>query len=87
VGKDLAAKRIQAEVGRSVTLLAIGDDRTDADLFRGLPADAITIGVGPTVPGARFRVDDHRAVRRLLTSMLDERDVSGERYSREARLA
>jgi trehalose 6-phosphate synthase/phosphatase len=84
VGKDLAARRIHAEAGHGVALVAIGDDRTDADLFRALPPEAITIGVGHTVPGPRFRVDDHRSVRRLLVSLLDEREAPGERYVREA---
>ena len=36
---------------------AIGDDRTDEDLFGALPTEAITIKVGPGDTKARFRVD------------------------------
>ena len=32
-------------------MLAIGDDRTDEDLFASLPPDAISARVGPARPG------------------------------------
>ena len=38
-------------------MLAIGDDRTDEDLFAALPPDAITIRVGPGPTRARFRLE------------------------------
>ena len=87
VGKGLVARRISAETDPGVTLLAIGDDRTDEELFRALPPDAITVGVGCMADGARFRVDHHRSVRRLLLSMLDESELVGPRLVHEARPA
>jgi len=59
--------------------VAIGDDRTDEELFRALPAEAITVRVGCSADGARFRIDDHRSVRRLLLSIL-ERDPLKQRF-------
>jgi trehalose-6-phosphatase len=47
-------------------LVAIGDDHTDADLFRALPPTAITVAVGDRPAGARFHLPDHEAVRRVL---------------------
>jgi trehalose 6-phosphate synthase/phosphatase len=53
------------------TILAIGDDRTDEDLFGALPPEAITIKVGPGDTKARFRVDGVAAVRQLLQSLVN----------------
>jgi trehalose 6-phosphate synthase/phosphatase len=49
--------------------LAIGDDRTDEDLFERMPADAWTVhaGKGPSV--ARFRLPHPFAVRRFLEEL------------------
>lgn len=55
----------------STTVLAIGDDRTDEDLFAALPPDAITIRVGPGPTRARFRLDGVTAVRALLRSLVE----------------
>jgi trehalose 6-phosphate synthase/phosphatase len=54
------------------TVVAMGDDYTDEDLFQALPADGIAIGVGyrPTV--ARYRVATPRAARALLEKLLGE---------------
>jgi trehalose 6-phosphate synthase/phosphatase len=55
----------------STTVLAIGDDRTDEDLFAALPPEAITIRVGPGPTRARFRLDGVPAVRALLQSLVE----------------
>ena len=55
----------------STTVLAIGDDRTDEDLYAALPPDAITIRVGPGPTRARFRLDGVAAVRSLLRSLIE----------------
>ena len=55
----------------ATTMLAIGDDRTDEDLFAALPPDAITIRVGPGATRARFRLDGVAGVRELLRSLLE----------------
>jgi trehalose 6-phosphate synthase/phosphatase len=49
--------------------LAVGDDRTDEDLFARLPPDAWTIHVGEGPSRARFRLPDPPAVRRLLSEL------------------
>src|SRR5215207_2729440 len=53
-----------------VVILAIGDDRTDEDLFTVLPPEAITFKVGPGPTYARFRVDGVPAARALLQSLV-----------------
>ena len=55
----------------TTTVLAIGDDRTDEDLFEALPAEAITVRVGPGPTRARFRLDGVPAVRTLLYSLVE----------------
>src|SRR5690349_4965283 len=55
----------------TTTLLALGDDRTDEDLFGALPPPAITVKVGPGPTQARFRIDGVPAARALLHSLID----------------
>jgi trehalose 6-phosphate synthase/phosphatase len=74
--KALVAFRIRFEQ-RSVAI-AIGDDRSDDDLFRALPPTALTVAVGVGKPYARFRVrgsDDVRALLRTIT--LTRRTTAG----------
>jgi trehalose 6-phosphate synthase/phosphatase len=52
------------------TIAAVGDDWTDEDLFRALPPEAVTIGVGFRPSGARYRVARPRDARELLASVL-----------------
>ena len=66
ISKALVANRLQTDATSNHLVVAIGDDRTDEDLFRALPASSITIAVGNRAAGTRFRVDDFRAVRHLL---------------------
>ena len=62
----LGAERLAA-----TAILAIGDDRTDEDLFGALPPEAITIRVGPGDTRARFRLDGVVPVRLLLQSLVE----------------
>jgi trehalose 6-phosphate synthase/phosphatase len=53
-------------------LVAVGDDLTDEDMFRALPADALSVRVGPGDSAARFRLPDYTAVRMLLRSLVPD---------------
>jgi len=55
----------------STAVLAIGDDRTDEDLFAAVPSDGITVRVGPGPTKARFRLESVTAVRALLRSLVE----------------
>ena len=70
VSKSVVAQRVEAESGPDTVIVAIGDDRTDEELFRALPASSFTVAVGRPLTAAVFRLDDHRAVRRVLRSLL-----------------
>ena len=50
-------------------ILAIGDDRTDEDLFVALPPGALTVRVGPGTSRARHRVEGPDEVRALLRGL------------------
>jgi trehalose 6-phosphate synthase/phosphatase len=50
-------------------VLAMGDDRTDEDLFAALPDHAIAIHVGNGRTIAGYRIGDHVAARRFLASL------------------
>jgi trehalose 6-phosphate synthase/phosphatase len=54
----------------NTAILAMGDDRTDEDLFSGVPPEAISIKVGPGATSARFRLDGVPAVRSFLSSLV-----------------
>jgi trehalose 6-phosphate synthase/phosphatase len=53
--------------------LALGDDRTDEDLFARLPADAWTIHVGPGPTRARYSVGSTAEARGLLGLLAERR--------------
>jgi len=53
-------------------LVAMGDDRTDEDLFAAMPADAITIHVGADPSRASARLASPQEARRMLAALLDE---------------
>ena len=55
-------------------ILGIGDDWTDEDMFRALPASAVTIRVGIASTHARFNLRDTREVLALLDAMAQARD-------------
>jgi trehalose 6-phosphate synthase/phosphatase len=55
------------------TIVAIGDDRTDEDLFGALPAGSVTIAVSQPLNGARYVLPGYQAVRQLLRGLLTDR--------------
>jgi trehalose 6-phosphate synthase/phosphatase len=58
---------------QEAAVLAIGDDRTDEDLFMALPPGAVSIHVGSGQSAARFHVPDVAAVRALLRRFVEAR--------------
>ena len=54
--------------------LAIGDDRTDEDLFERLGEEAVTIRVGPGATRARYRLDGPPSVVALLGTLATAAD-------------
>jgi trehalose 6-phosphate synthase/phosphatase len=65
VHKGAAAQRALRTAGRAVAI-AIGDDRTDEDLFAALGPDDVTVKVGHGPTRATHRLASPREVRQLL---------------------
>jgi trehalose 6-phosphate synthase/phosphatase len=64
---------LAASLPKESVIVAVGDDRTDEDLFAALPDGAIAVHVGPTPSRARYRVRDVKAVRAWLERVVDGR--------------
>ncbi|MBP1448648.1 MAG: bifunctional alpha,alpha-trehalose-phosphate synthase (UDP-forming)/trehalose-phosphatase, partial [Thermoproteus sp.] len=63
--KGVAAKLLVDRIKPDV-VLAVGDDETDEDMFKALPADALTVRVGLAETYARYFVTSYKDVRKLL---------------------
>jgi len=82
IGKAIVGSGLPTAMEHDSAIVAFGDDATDDELFRVLPADSLTIAVGSRPAYAKFRVEDHRAVRRLLRSLVkDAADEGGRPYA------
>ena len=82
VTKATAVESALSSAPAGALVVAIGNDRTDEELFAALPESAIAIHVGSTASRAPIRIPDVAAARRLLASLLDtelEAGASGER--------
>jgi trehalose 6-phosphate synthase/phosphatase len=62
-----------AEQSADRSLVIIGDDSTDEDMFARAPSDAISIKVGLGLTRARYRLDDVRAVRSYIDARVQQR--------------
>ncbi len=69
LSKGIVARSIATDP--APIIVAIGDDRTDEDIFGALPADAITIRVGGGATRARYRLDGPADVRALLARFVE----------------
>lgn len=65
IDKGSAALRLFGQLNQSF-ILAIGDDRTDEDLFSVMPRDAFAVKVGKGTTRARYHLRDPGEVVRLL---------------------
>ena len=73
VSKARVVERVLATLDPPLpTIAAMGDDRTDEDLFLALPPDAIAIAVGYRETIARYRVATPQAARQLLERLVRE---------------
>lgn len=73
VGKGKASARLLRKT-RPGFVLAIGDDRTDEDMFSALPGRAWTIKVGTAASGARFFLPARAGVLPFLRRLRDADD-------------
>jgi trehalose 6-phosphate synthase/phosphatase len=66
INKGLAVARVLALCSPDTLLFAMGDDRTDEDLFAALPEGSVAVHVGPQPSRAPIRIADVAAARSLL---------------------
>lgn len=71
INKGKAAKALLRE-DRYDFILAVGDDTTDEDIFKAMPARAFTIKVGNALSAADYFVSSFRKVRELLQLLISE---------------
>jgi trehalose 6-phosphate synthase/phosphatase len=70
VHKGTVVGRILEHSPEGVQLFAVGDDRTDEDMFAALPPEAISIRIGPGQTRARFRLQNPFELRSLLNTFV-----------------
>ena len=68
--KGRVVRHILKRQARPPLILAVGDDRTDEDMFAALPASSVSIRVGPGPTCALHRLPDSQAVRSLVRGLL-----------------
>jgi trehalose 6-phosphate synthase/phosphatase len=75
--KGLAMQALVAEQPSTALLVAIGDDRTDEDMFQYVPQTGLAMHVGTEPTRAAIRLADVQAVRSLLGTLagMDPRTV------------
>ncbi len=71
VHKGLPSLEVVAGAGAETAVLAIGDDRTDEDMFAALHDRAVTVSVGPRPSRASHRVASPAEVRSLLARLAE----------------
>jgi trehalose 6-phosphate synthase/phosphatase len=69
VNKGLVVQTALAAHGPDALAVALGDDRTDEDMFAALPASGVAIHVGEQQSRAPYRVADVPAARQLLRKL------------------
>jgi trehalose 6-phosphate synthase/phosphatase len=68
--KAAAVQHVLACEPSPAAILALGDDRTDEEMFAALPTSAITVRIGGGHTSARYRLRDTAAVRTILADLL-----------------
>lgn len=71
VNKGRISRDLGDRLPAGVRVVALGDDRTDEDLFAALPPGAVALHVGPTASAAPWRLADVAAARRFLRLLLE----------------
>ena len=52
-------------------IVAVGDDRTDEDIFRSLPPDSVTIKIGMTSSVAKYNLTNQQEVSRFIDRLIE----------------
>lgn len=76
IHKGRAVAQVLAHSQPGTLVLAMGDDRTDEDLFAALPDRSVAVHVGPSASRAPIRIRDVPAARALLARIAEERPAA-----------
>jgi trehalose 6-phosphate synthase/phosphatase len=87
VDKGTIVSRLMAQHGSGATLLAIGDDQTDEDMFAMLPEGSLSVHVGPQPSRAQYRLGEVSHVRNFLRSLATRSQTPKEDTSSQLRSA
>ncbi len=68
--KGMAASKFVANV-KSDFIMAMGDDKTDEDIFRSLPPESITIKIGITSSLAKYNLANQNEVSRIIDRFIE----------------
>ncbi len=71
VNKGQVVQAVVAHAPRGTLVAALGDDRTDEDLFAALPPGSISVHVGPAASRAELRVRNVTEARAFLRGLLE----------------
>ncbi len=71
VNKGCVVRHVLAGPDAPARIVALGDDRTDEDMFAALPPSGISVLVGGGPSRATYRLADWRDARALLAGLLD----------------
>jgi len=70
IDKGMAAKKVLSGTPHDF-VLAIGDDKTDEDMFKALEGQAVTIKVGAGLTAAQYSLSSQQEVIELLQKLID----------------
>jgi trehalose 6-phosphate synthase/phosphatase len=73
INKGVIATRLISSFSEPTTVLAMGNDRTDEDLFAALDSNSYSVHIGPHPSQAAYRLSDPSAARSLLASLLERK--------------
>jgi trehalose 6-phosphate synthase/phosphatase len=76
MNKGMIVPPILAAAAPHSAIIAIGDDRTDEDLFEALPDGTLTVHVGEGESMALYRLRDSTEVRQLLRELIQNTTVA-----------
>ena len=78
MSKALVVESVLLSAGPGAVLVALGDDRTDEEMFGAIPPDAVSVHLGAGSSRARYRLSTVAAARDLLANLTRRRAVGGE---------
>jgi trehalose 6-phosphate synthase/phosphatase len=76
VNKGIVGARVADRHAQAGCVIAVGDDKTDEELFRSMPDSSITVSVGSGNTSAKFKVAQPDDVRELLRSLIEANQLA-----------